>query len=152
MDSSTPRSHWPAELQRDFEANTMNGCVGSVLASETERVRVWHLHIPVGQRCAFHRHVLTYFWTAHAAGVARGYFEDGRVLETTHYQGETRHFSYGKGEYMVHAVENVGDTELVFTTVEFLDGANAPLPVPDSVRMRRLAGYEPRAAAMAAVA
>ena len=152
MDSSNPRSHWPAELQRDFQANMMNGCVGSVLVSETDRVRVWHLHIPVGQRCAFHRHVLTYFWTAHSAGVARGYFEDGRVLDTPHYQGETKHLAYGKGEYMVHSVENIGETDLVFTTVEFLDGANPPLPVPDSVRVRQPAGHGQLDAAMAAVA
>ena len=29
---------------------------------------------------------------------------------------------------------NIGTTELVFTTVEFLDSANEALPVPDSVR------------------
>ncbi|MDH3196400.1 MAG: hypothetical protein OEL78_08820 [Hyphomicrobiales bacterium] len=129
------RADWPAELQDEFERDQFSGIVGSVLVSETDRVRVWHLHLPVGKRCRFHRHVLDYFWTAHNAGKARGYYNDGRIVEVTHYQGETRHFTFGKGEYFVHAVENTGDTDLLFTTVEFLGGANPPLPVPDEVRL-----------------
>lgn len=136
MNDKTPRSHWPLELQQQFEQGYHNGCVGSVLVSETEKVRVWHLHIPAGKRCGFHRHVLNYFWTAHNAGKARGYFEDGRIVDTDHYQGETKHLSYGAGEYMVHAVENIGTTDLLFTTVEFLDSPNKPLPIPDGMRLQ----------------
>ena len=44
--------------------------------------------------------------------------------------------SYGPGEYLLHSVENFGDTDLLFTTVEFLDGANEPLPLPDGVRLQ----------------
>jgi oxalate decarboxylase/phosphoglucose isomerase-like protein (cupin superfamily) len=36
---------------------------------------------------------------------------------------------------MLHSLENIGDTPLMFTTVEFLDGTNAALPLPDSVRL-----------------
>jgi hypothetical protein len=146
MNDKSPRAHWPVELQQQFEAGYHNGCVGSVLVSETEKVRVWHLHIPAGKRCGFHRHVLTYFWTAHNAGKARGYFEDGRIVDTDHYQGETKHLAYGAGEYMVHAVENIGTTDLLFTTVEFLDSPNAPLPIPDEMRLKTPAGAEIRMA------
>jgi hypothetical protein len=132
-----PRAHWPKALQREFEENAFNGCVGSVLVSETDRVRVWHLHIPPGKRCNFHRHVNDYFWTAHNPGKARGYYHDGRIVDVTHYQGETKHFTFGKGEFFAHSVENIGDTDLLFTTVEFLGGANEPLPVPDRVRLKR---------------
>ena len=52
-----------------------------------------------------------------------------------HYPGETKHFYYGDGEYMLHSVENIGDTELLFTTVEFLDGPNQALEVPDEIRL-----------------
>lgn len=38
------------------------------------------------------------------------------------------------GEYKVHDLENIGDTDLTFVTVEFLDSPNKPLPVPRSVR------------------
>lgn len=37
---------------------------------------------------------------------------------------------------MVHSVENIGDTDIAFTTVEFLDSPNEPLPIPDDVRMK----------------
>jgi beta-alanine degradation protein BauB len=133
---SNPRAHWPQAVQQDFETNRYNGCVGSVLVSETDRVRIWHLHLPAGSRCSFHRHVLAYFWTAHTAGHARGYFEDGRIVDVEHYPGQTKHFAYGLGEYMVHSVENIGETDLLFTTVEFLDSPNTPLPVPDDVRLK----------------
>ncbi len=126
---------WPEGVREDLEANRFNPCVGSVLVSETDKVRVWHLHLPAGSRCAFHRHVLTYFWTCHSHGTARGYFEDGTIKDVTHFPGDTRHLHYGKDEYLVHSVENIGDTDLLFTTVEFKDSANAPLEVPESVRL-----------------
>ena len=50
--SGNPRAHWPAELQKDFNENEFSGCVGSVLVSETDKVRVWHLTIPAGRRCS----------------------------------------------------------------------------------------------------
>jgi beta-alanine degradation protein BauB len=127
---------WPEGMRRELTDNQFNPIVGSVLVSETDRVRVWHLTIPAGKRCTFHRHVLNYFWTCHSHGVARGYFEDGRIADTVHFPGDTRHLNFGPGEYMVHSVENIGDTDLVFTTVEFLDSPNAPLPVPDEVRLK----------------
>lgn len=129
-------AEWPAELRREYEANQMNGCVGSVLVSETDRVRVWHLRLPPGKRCNFHRHVLDYFWSAHKAGKARGYYHDGRIVDVEHYVGETKHFTFARGEFFVHSVENIGDDDLLFTTVEFLDSANRPLPVPDGMRLR----------------
>jgi len=75
-------------------------------------VRVWHLALPPGGWLTFHRHVLDYFWTTPTAGIARGYYEDGRIVDVHHYPGETRHFRHGLGEYFVHAIENVGDTPL----------------------------------------
>ncbi len=126
---------WPEALQVEFLATQTRGIVGSVLVSETARLRVWHLTLPPGVRCGFHRHVLDYFWTAHNAGRARGYYGDGRIIDVTHHVGETKHFTFDRGEFFVHSVENIGDTTLLFTTVEFLDSANAALPVPDEVRL-----------------
>ncbi len=126
---------WPEGMKSEMVENAMSPVVGSTLVSETSKVRVWHLLIPAGRRCTFHRHVLDYFWTCHTHGRARGFYEDGSVTETTHFPGDTKHLSYGRGEYLVHAVENVGSTDLLFTTVEFLDSANLALPVPDGVRL-----------------
>jgi hypothetical protein len=36
---------------------------------------------------------------------------------------------------MLHSVENIGTTDLVFTTVEFLDGTNPALRIPDGIRL-----------------
>lgn len=126
---------WPRELRDDFERNYNNGHVGSVLVSETDELRVWHLHLPPGKRCPFHRHVLNYFWTCHSHGTARGYYDDGRIVDVTHFPGDTKHFTFPKGTGFTHSVENIGDTDLLFTTVEFKNSENDPLPVDDAIRL-----------------
>jgi hypothetical protein len=130
-----PHAHWPDHMRAAYAAGRMSGQVGSVLVSETDRVRVWHLTIPPGKACGFHRHVLPYFWTCLSDGVARGWFEDGSIVDTVHTVGQTKHLHYGAGEHLVHAVENIGTTELRFTTVEFLDGDNAKLPIAAEFRL-----------------
>jgi hypothetical protein len=130
------RPDWPGWLKREFELNQHNGCVGTTLLSETDRVRVWSIRLRPGERIGFHRHVLDYFWTAVTAGDARSHLSDGSTVEARYYEGQTEHASYGPGECKIHDLENTGDTDLIFTTVEFLDSANAPLPIPDEVRLR----------------
>ena len=129
-----PRAHWPEQLQRELEESFSNGIVGSVLVSETDRLRVWHLHLPPGKRCWFHRHVLDYFWTSVTGGRGRQHVHDGTTVEYSYVPGETRHERYGPGEYKVHDLQNIGDSDMVFMTVEFLNSANAPLRLPDEVR------------------
>lgn len=126
---------WPEGLYEEMMASGDNGCVGTTLVSETDRVRVWHLHIPAGGRCGFHRHVNPYFWTVVKGGKVRGYFSSGEMRDTEHYVGQTKHFHYGEGDYMLHSVENIGETDIAFTTVEFLDGTNPPLAIPQEVRL-----------------
>ena len=128
-------AHWPQDVYQEMLQSHDNGCVGTVLVSETDRVRVWHLRIPVGTRCGFHRHVNPYFWSALKPGIARGYFSSGEIRDTEHYVGETKHFHYGPGDYMLHSVENIGGTDLAFATVEFLDGTNPPLALPPEVKL-----------------
>lgn len=129
-------AHWPEGLHAEMLADLNNGCVGSILVSETPTMRVWHLRIAPGERCGFHRHVNRYFWTSLVSGHARGYFSSGDVQDANYYAGETQHYDYGAGDYMVHSIENIGETELIFTTVEFIDGPNAPLDVPAEMRLR----------------
>jgi beta-alanine degradation protein BauB len=117
-------AQWPAGLAAEMAANRMSAVVGSTLVSETDRLRT------------FHRHVLDYFWTCHTHGRARGYYEDGSITEATHFPGDTRHLTYARDEHLVHSVENIGASDLLFTTVEFKDSANAALPVPDEVRLK----------------
>ena len=121
--------HWTAALRAELEAGRRNGRVGSRLVSETGRLRVWLIEIPPGGRLPFHTHVNDYFWTATSPGRSRSRYADGRVAETDYALGDTRHFSFGAGESMTHDLENIGDRVMTFTTVEFLGGANAPLPL-----------------------
>src|ERR1700681_457700 len=139
LDKQAARSDktaWPKPLQQEFEreAQNHNGCVGSALVSESDKVRVWTIRLKPGQRFGFHRHVLDYFWTAVTPCRGRQHLMDGTTVEYAYAPGETRHESYGPGEFKVHDLENIGDAEMVFMTVEFLDSANKPLAIPEKVR------------------
>jgi hypothetical protein len=83
--------------------------------------------------------VLNYFWSAATSGRGRQHFNDGETREYTYSAGETRHETYGPGEYKVHDLENIGDTDLIFVTVEFLESANKPLVVRQSTRTQMVA-------------
>ena len=130
------RSAWPAEIAAEFERESRNPnpCVGNFLVSESDRVRVWMIRLAPGQRFGFHRHVLDYFWTSVTGGRGRQHVHDGTTVEYSYQPGETRHESYGPGECKVHDLENIGNQEMVFMTVEFLHSANKPLPLPEHVR------------------
>jgi beta-alanine degradation protein BauB len=139
LDKSTDRtdkSAWPAALAAEFEREraSNNGCVGTTLLSEDERVRVWIIRLAPSERIGFHRHVLDYFWTSVSGGKGRQHLMDGSTVEYTYKPGETRHETYGPGQYKVHDLENLGDKEMVFMTIEFLDSANKPLQIPAHVR------------------
>jgi quercetin dioxygenase-like cupin family protein len=130
-DSPAPRPDpaWGPEIAAELEANWHNGRVGRELRSETDDFRVWTIRLAPGERVAFHRHQLKYFWMALAAGRSRSRFWTGETRETEYREGDVRHFDYGAGEFMIHDLENIGDTELSFVTVEFKHGPNPPLPI-----------------------
>ena len=132
---------WPSppatiapELQKEFAAHAGDGRVGNVLLSETERVRVWVVTLKPGDRLGFHTHVLDYFWTAVTGGKGRSHFNDGQVAEIDYQPGDLKQLTFKEGEFMVHDLENIGDTDLLFTTVEFLDSPNAPLQLCSHTR------------------
>ena len=139
MEKTTDRSEtsaWPPAIAAEFERERAkpNGCVGTTLLSENERARVWIIRLKPGERIGFHRHVLDYFWTSVTGGRGRQHVYDGTTVEYTYQPGETRHETYPAGQYKVHDLENLGDKDIVFMTVEFLDSANEPLAIPDGVR------------------
>ena len=143
MKEKTSNSHvnveWTPALKAEFasEAQRPNGCVGSELLSETEKTRVWMIRLTPGQRIGFHRHVLNYFWTSVNGGRGRQHLMDGTTVEYSYYPGETRHETYGAGEFKVHDLTNLGDDDMIFMTVESIEGsANKPLPVPETVRLK----------------
>ena len=129
-------SAWAPSLAAEFEREQQdnNPCVGSMLVSENERMRVWMIRLAPGERFGFHRHVLDYFWTCVTGGRGRQHVSDGKTVEYTYAPGETRHETYAAGQFKVHDLQNVGDKEMVFMTVEFHDSANKPLALPAQVR------------------
>jgi NAD(P)-dependent dehydrogenase (short-subunit alcohol dehydrogenase family) len=70
--------------------------------------------------------------TAMTSGKARSHYGDGEIREVSYAAGDTKHHVYAPGEFMTHDLENIGDTPLIFATVEFLHSANAPLEVEAS--------------------
>ena len=105
--------------------------------SETDKMRVWTIRLKPGERIGFHRHVLNYFWTSVTGGRGRQHLMDGTTIEYSYFPGETRHETYATGEFKVHDLENLGDKDMIFMTVESIEGsANLPLPVPDTVRLQ----------------
>jgi hypothetical protein len=97
---------------------------------------VWEIKLKPGERFGFHRHVLDYFWSVSTNGRARAHINDSTTVEHSYIAGETRHESHEPGHYKVHDLENIGTSDLNFITVEFLDSANMPLPLPDNVRVK----------------
>ena len=119
--------HWTPKFIAELEGASQNGRVGSTLVSESDRARVWLIEMQPGDRLPFHTHVLDYFWVATSPGKARSGYADGNVAEVDYEIGTTKHFTFKKGESMTHDLENIGDTVLCFTTVEYFDSANDPL-------------------------
>jgi beta-alanine degradation protein BauB len=138
---SSDKSAWPPEILAELEREQRNPnpCVGSELVSESDRVRVWMIRLNPGERIGFHRHVLDYFWTCVGGGRGRQHVHDGTTVEYTYAPGETRHETYAAGQCKVHDLENLGDKEMVFMTIEFLQSANKPLPLPREVRRQQAA-------------
>ena len=119
--------HWSEDFVKELAEAGTNGRVGSEIVSESDRVRVWLIEMQPGERLPFHTHVLDYFWTATSKGKALSRYGDGKVAVAEYEVGDTKHFTFEKGESMTHDLENVGATVLTFTTVEFFDSANDPL-------------------------
>lgn len=125
-----PSADLPQEVRDEIHRNTRNCRVGSTLVSQSDRVRIWHIEMQPGDRLEFHRHVLDYFWTTTAGGRGRSRYLDGRIVDTSYAVGSTKNYRIEKGGAFMHDLENIGDTVLGFVTVEYLDSANEPLPLP----------------------
>jgi quercetin dioxygenase-like cupin family protein len=127
------------KLREEFLANGGNGRVGTRLVSETDKVRVWQLSLAPGGRIGFHTHVLDYFWTAMTGGNGRSHYADGSVREVSYAPGDTQHHVYEAGAFMIHDLENVGDSTLVFATIESLSSGKEPLKLHSTADLSKVA-------------
>lgn len=128
------RSPWPDAIRREFEqeARQPDGRVGQYLLAETDGLRIWMIKLAPGERVGFHRHVLDYSWTSVTGGHGRQHIMDGTTAEYGYEAGETRHETYAAGAFKVHDLQNIGDADLVFLTIERKRSANPPLPLPET--------------------
>lgn len=117
--SATRFEGWSDAVKADFSDHSHNTTVGSHLLSVDQRVKVWSIHLEPGERLGAHRHTLDYFWTALRPGDSLQHVDDGSTRVVSYEAGETRHFNLGPGEYLLHDLENIGETPLWFVTVEF---------------------------------
>lgn len=118
---------WSDEIRTEFERNEYNGSVGTELLLENERVRVWEIRLDPGERLPVHRHVLDYFWVAVTPGHTIGRSHDGTLIEDQCHAGMSTFTSLDEDEFLLHDLTNVGDAEMIFTTVELRNSANDPL-------------------------
>jgi beta-alanine degradation protein BauB len=118
---------WSPLLVAESKNAAANARVGTELLLESRVARIWTIDLKPGQRLPFHTHVLNYFWTVLTSGTARSHSPDGITTEIEYQPGDTKHLRYRAGEHMTHDLENVGKSDLVFVTVEFLQSDNPPI-------------------------
>lgn len=118
---------WSDEIKEEFKKNEFNGHVGSELVFENYRLRIWNMTLEPGEKMPVHRHVLDYFWTAVTSGRFLQRNHDGTTYESDYNAGVTHYYEVKEGEFALHNLENVGDTTMIFTTVEFKESPNKPL-------------------------
>lgn len=126
-ETSNDYEDWSDEIKEDFERNEYNGNVGTKLLHENDRVRVWEIRLEPGERLPAHRHVLDYFWTAVTPGHYLQRNRDGSTDQNPYDAGLTHFYTVEEDEFALHDLENIGDSDMVFTTVELKDSANDPL-------------------------
>lgn len=111
----------PADYEQELSAAPGNHEVGTKLLYENDRVGIWEVRLGPGERAAFHIHDKSYFWTVVEPGIGRQRLADGSYLVQRYEDGETLFMPYSSEEYVIHDIENCGDTRLRFITVELYD-------------------------------
>jgi beta-alanine degradation protein BauB len=111
----------PADYAGELNAATANLEVGTRLWFENDRIRVWEIRLRPGERGPFHAHTRRYFWTVVDGGIGRQRTADGKVLTREYHVGDTSYSEHTPDEPQIHDLENAGDGELRFVTVELLD-------------------------------
>ncbi len=111
---------WTEELKKPLKKSKENTTVGEHLLLETDTVKVWSIHLPVGKSLPFHKHNKPYFYTIKNAGKSRSFYADGTITETTYDKDDIKYFNdLSEENNFIHNLENIGNTTLLFTTVEF---------------------------------
>jgi beta-alanine degradation protein BauB len=103
----------------ELDAAAANREVGTRMLLENERVRIWDLDLPPGERLSFHCHVTPYFFVCVDEGRGLSRFPNGTSITMDYAEGDTWFDEVTAGSE-IHDLENVGTTRLRFTTVELI--------------------------------
>lgn len=111
---------WTEKLKKESKTNRNNTTVGEQLVLETQDFKVWSIYLPVGKSLSFHTHNKPYFYTVKSNGKSRSFYADGKITETEYIKDDVMYFNdLNATNYFTHNLENIGNTTLIFTTVEF---------------------------------
>lgn len=111
----------PDEFVDELEQAPQNKELGTSVWFENDRIRVWEVLLEPGERGAFHAHTTNYFWTVVEGSRGLQRFSDGTFVVRDYLVGETKFLEHSEEEFLIHDLENVGDSTLRFVTVELLD-------------------------------
>lgn len=111
----------PGDYREELEAAPHNKQLGTSVWFENDRIRVWEVLLEPGERGEFHAHTTNYFWTVVAGSRGLQRFSDGTFVVRDYLVGETKYLEHTSDDYLIHDLENVGDSTLRFVTVELLD-------------------------------
>ena len=111
---------WTKTQKEALQNATENTPIGEHLLLETDTFKVWSIHLPKGKSLPFHKHNKPYFFTIKNKGKSRSFYADGTITETAYQKDDIKYFNkLNTYDYFIHNLENIGDTTLIFTTVEF---------------------------------
>ncbi len=95
--------------------------MGTDLWFENHRIKVWGIRLRPGERGPFHAHTRNYFWTVVEGSRGLQRLTDGTYTVRDYREGDTKYLEHTPEQALIHDLENVGDTDLRFVTVEMLD-------------------------------
>ncbi len=108
------------DFAEELRAAAENRVVGSRLLFENECVRVWDITLRPGERLPFHRHATSYFYRGHSDGGVCVRLPDGTGAAYATTADEVHFHAIAPGDVVIHDLENIGETVVIFTTVELL--------------------------------
>ncbi len=117
------RTYRREDFAEELAAAPQNTRIGHEVLFENERVRIWALDMPPGERVPFHCHATPYFWVCVDSGRADQRYPDGEMDTFDFRVGDVDFLDIALGKSLVHDLDNCGDTRLRFIAVELLDRA-----------------------------
>lgn len=112
--------NWSEFFKEQLQINATSTTIGQKIVFENNDFRIWSIELQANQSLPFHKHQFPYVWTAASNGKALSYYNDGTIKEMEYTKGDTVYFEELNAEnYFIHNLINIGETTLLFTTIEF---------------------------------